>query len=430
MTEFSNRVRGIVRARAEAPTLGEINAKVLEIHEVFAAFKAANDERLKGIEKGRDDVVTNEKVDRINADVTSLTKVIDGMKETVEAMKLGGGATNGLRGNVQTPERKQYASTFNTWFRKGGETVEAGLKNLAVKAALSSQSDADGGFLLPEEMDSTITRVVANLSAMRGIARVVSTSSYEYKTLVSQGGATSGWVGEEASRTTTNTPTLSEISVPAGEIYANCFSSQRMLDDASVNIEQWLADEVAITFAEQEGAAFISGNGVNRPMGFLSYSPVANASYAWGRIGYIATGTSGAFATAGADNLISLHYALRPGYRSNGTFIMSDVTLGTVRAFKDTTNQYIWAPPTADAPASILGKPVVTDENMPTIAANSYSVAFGDFNRGYLINDRLQARVLRDPYTNKPYVNFYTTKRVGGGVVNFEAIKTLKFGTS
>jgi HK97 family phage major capsid protein len=429
MNSISNsRVRGIVAARAEGmPT--DIKAAVDRIHSAFEEFKASNDARIKEVAKGFDDVVTNEKLGKINAEMTDLTKAIDGMKETVEAMKLGG-AANGLRGNAQTPERKQYASTFNTWFRKGGETVEAGLKDLAVKAALSSQSDADGGFLLPEEMDSTITRVVSNLSAMRGIARVVSTSSYEYKTLVSQGGATSGWVGEEASRGTTNTPKLSEISVPAGEIYANCFSSQRMLDDASVNIEQWLADEVATTFAEQEGAAFISGNGVNSPMGFLSYSPVANASYAWGRIGYIATGTSAAFATAGADNLISLHYALRPGYRSNGTFIMSDVTLGAVRAFKDTTNQYIWAPPTADAPASILGKPVVTDENMPTIGANTYSVAFGDFNRGYLINDRLQARVLRDPYTNKPYVNFYTTKRVGGGVVNFEAIKTLKFGTS
>jgi hypothetical protein len=414
-------------ARAEAPTLGDINAKVAEIHQVFAAFKEANDERLKAIEKGRDDVVTNEKVDRINADVTSLTKAIDGMKETVEAMKLSGGASNGLRGKVQTPERQAYAGQFNTWFRKGGENVEAGLKDLAVKAALTSQSDPDGGFLLPEEMDSTITRVVANLSAMRGLARVVSTSSYEYKTLVSQGGATSGWVGEEASRSSTSTPTLSEISVPAGEIYANAYASQRILDDASLDIAAWLAEETSITFAEQEGAAFISGNGVNRPMGFLSYTPVANASYAWGKIGFVATGTSGAFATAGADNLIALHYALRPGYRTNGTFIMSDVTMGTVRTFKDTTNQYIWAPPTLSGPETILGKPVATDENMPAVAPNSYSVAFGDFRRGYLINDRMAARVLRDPYTNKPYVNFYTTKRVGGGVVNFEAIKTLKF---
>jgi HK97 family phage major capsid protein len=425
-TNLNRRVRGIAAVRAEMPT--DIKAAVERIHTTFEAFKAENDARLKDIEKGRADVVTTEKLGKINADMDGLTKAIDAMKESVEGMKLNGG--NGLRGNAQSPERRAYAGQFNTWFRKGGETVESGLRDLAVKAALSSQSDADGGFLLPEEMDSTITRVVANLSAMRGLARVVSTSSYEYKTLISQGGATSGWVGEEAARGTTNTPTLSEISVPTGEIYANCFSSQRMLDDASVNIEQWLADEVAITFAEQEGAAFISGNGVNRPMGFLSYSPITNASYVWGRIGYVFTGTSGAFATAGADNLIALHYALRPGYRSNGTFIMSDVTLGTVRAFKDTTNQYIWAPPTADAPSSILGKPVATDENMPTIAANSFSVAFGDFSRGYLINDRLAARVLRDPYTNKPYVNFYTTKRVGGGVVNFEAIKTLKFGTS
>jgi HK97 family phage major capsid protein len=423
-TNPNSRVRGIVAARAEGMP-ADIKAAVDRIHTAFEEFKASNDAKIAEVKKGFDDVVTNEKLGKINADMDSLTKAIDAMKETVESAKLGGG--NGLRGNAQTAERKAYAGQFNTWFRKGGEQVEAGLKDMAIKAALTSQSDPDGGFLLPEEMDGTITRVVANLSAMRGLARVVPTSSYEYKTLVSQGGATSGWVGEEAARGATSTPTLSEISVPAGEIYANAYASQRMLDDASIDIAAWLADETAITFAEQEGAAFISGNGVNRPMGFLSYTPVANASYAWGKIGFVATGSSGAFATAGADNLIALHYALRPGYRSNGTFIMSDVTLGTVRTFKDTTNQYIWAPPTADAPASILGKPVATDENMPTIAANSFSVAFGDFRRGYLINDRMAARVLRDPYTNKPYVNFYTTKRVGGGVVNFEAIKTLKF---
>ncbi len=426
---FNRRVRGIVAARADSMP-ADIKAAVERIHNTFEAFKEANDKRLADIEKGRDDVVTNEKVDRINAEVSTLTKHIDGLKESVEAMKLGGGASNAIRGKVQTPERAAYASQFNTWFRKGGEQAEAGLKDLAVKAAFTSQSDPDGGFLLPEEMDSTITRVVANLSAMRGLARVVSTSSYEYKTLVSQGGATSGWVGEEASRGTTNTPTLSEISVPAGEIYANAFASQRILDDASMDIAAWLADETAITFAEQEGAAFINGNGVNRPMGFLSYTQVANASYAWGSIGYIATGSAGAFATAGADNLMDLHYALRPGYRANGTFIANDVTIGVIRKFKDTTNQYLFAPPTADMPATILGKPVATDENMPAIAANSFSVAFGDFRRGYLINDRLAARVLRDPYTNKPYVNFYTTKRVGGGVVNFEAIKTLRFATS
>lgn len=414
----ARRFRGAVAVRAETP---DINATLAELNRTFAAFREVNDRRLSELERGREDVVTNEHVDRINASISELTETVNGQRETLDALRVGGS-----NGNQASPEAREHRAAFNSWFRRGQEP-EAGMAALEVRAALTTQSDPDGGFVVPVEMDASISRVLAAQSAMRGLARVVTTSGRGYKTLVSQGGATAGWVGEQASRPSTSTPTLAEIEVPAGEIYANAYATQRLLDDASIDIEAWLADEVAITFAEKEGTAFITGNGVNQPMGILSYTPIANASYAWGKLGFVATGSAGAFATAGADNLIDLLGALKPGHRNNAAFLTSDATLTTMRKFKSTTNEYIWAPPTVTGPETILGKPVVTDDNMPAVAANSYSVAVGDFQRGYLINDRLGARVLRDPYTNKPYVNFYTTKRVGGGVVNFEAIKLLKF---
>jgi HK97 family phage major capsid protein len=215
-------------------------------------------------------------------------------------------------------------------------------------------------------------------------------------------------------------------------MYANPMTTQGMLDDGIVDIAAWLADEVNITFAEQEGAATMTGNGVKRPRGLFAYDTVANASYAWGSVGFVVSGGASGFASsAPADALIELYHALKQGYRNNGVFLTSDATLAAMRKFKDGQGNYLWAPPTvADAPSTILGKPVRTDDNCPAVAANAFPVAFGDFKRAYLMVDRQGIRVLRDPYTNKPYVGFYTTKRVGGGIANFEAVKLLKIAAS
>lgn len=421
MIKHSPRVRGIVAARAEA---GDLNSTIVELNRAFAAFRDKNDERLTALERGRDDVVTNEHVDRINADVSRLTGVIEAQQQTIDAMRIGGGAGSGV-----SAEAREHATAFNQWFRRG-DVAEATLRDLQVRAALTSQSDPDGGFVVPEEMDTMIGRVLSTVSAMRSICRVVSTGSAEFSLLVNKGGSTGSWVGEEDSRGTTSTPNLAEISIQAMELSANPGITQRMLDDASFDVSAWLADEVAITFAEMEGAAFISGSGVKRPRGILSYDTVANASYAWGSLGYIVTGAAADFASSNPiDNLIDLMFAAKAGYRNNGTFLTADATVAKIRKFKDTTGQLLWAPPTADAPATILGKPVVTDDNMPVAGANNMIMAFGDFSRGYTITDRVGTRVLRDPFTNKPYVQFYTTKRVGGGVTNYEAIKLLKCST-
>jgi len=424
MKKFSNtRVRGVVAARADA-TPGSINATLAELNTAFAQFREANDRRLSELERGREDVVTAEQVDRINASVSELTASVNEQREQMTALRIGGG-----EGNAPSAEVRAHADAFNRYFRRG-DIAEADLRDLQVRAALTSQSDPDGGFVVPSEMDSQITRVLSTISAMRQVARVVSTSSRDYSVLVNKGGAATSWVGEEDSRGTTATPQLAEITLEAMELSANPGTTQRLLDDASFDVAAWLADEISIVFGEAEGAAFISGNGVRRPRGILSYDTVANASYAWGSLGFVVTGAAAAFAASNPiDNVIDLMMAAKPGYRNNGSFLTSDAVIAKIRKFKDTTGQLLWAPPTADTPATILGKPVVTDDNMPVEAANAFIMAFGDFRRGYTIVDRAGARVLRDPFTNKPYVQFYTTKRVGGGVTNFEAIKLLKCST-
>ena len=404
----------------------QVDKKIEDLGSAFAAFQTANDQRLNDIEKnGRADPLLTEQVDKINTAVGELQKDKDRLDQIEAKMNRGEFGGGGSEENAKA--KAEHTAAFNAMFRKG---QEGGLRDLEVQAALTTQSDPDGGFIVPEEVDTEITRVLGTVSAMRQLARVQVVGSATYKKLHNLGGTASGWVGEQASRPETDTPTLSQLEFPAMELYANPSATQGMLDDGSFDVGAWLAEEVAIEFAEQEGTAFITGDGVAKPRGILSYTNVANASYSWGSVGFISTGTSGDFAAdpAGGDALINLQHALKSGYRNNGNWLMNDLTLAQVRLLKDSNGDYLWrAGLEAGASETLLGKPVETDDNMPDMAANSFSVAFGDFRRGYLITDRMNARVLRDPYTNKPFVMFYTTKRVGGGIQDFAAIKLLKF---
>ncbi|MGE4321933.1 MAG: phage major capsid protein [Sphingobium sp.] len=425
MTVLLNaRARGIVGVRADA---GAATRILNELQTTFETFKAERTKELDDINKKLGDVVQTEKVDRINAEISTLQKSLDEVNTSLAAIKVGGG------GEDVDVDKIEHAKAFDQFFRKG---AEAGLKDMEVKAKLTTQSDPDGGYLVPEETEAGIDRVLGTVSAVRSISRVINVSTDHYKKLVNMGGAASGWVGEEDARPETATPTLREIVINAGEIYANPAATQRSLDDAAFDVASWLADEVSIEFAEQEGAAFVSGDGVNKPRGILSYDTVANASYAWGKLGFIASGKADGFlvpttSASPVDALIDLNGALRQGYRGNARWLMSDKTETAVRKLKTVEGEFIWAPPTATRDVStILGKPVVTDDNMDDVGAGKFPIAFGDFQRGYLITDRLGIRVLRDPYTSKPNVLFYTTKRVGGGVVNFEAIKLLKIAAS
>src|SRR3954451_25344436 len=213
------------------------------------------------------------------------------------------------------------------------------------------------------------------------------------------------------------------------ELYAMPAATQTLLDAAIVNIDEWIAGEVETAFAEQEGAAFVNGDGVNKPKGFLTSDTVDNAAWTWCKLGFVGTGAAGAFPAADpSDKLIELIYALKSGYRQNAAFKMNRRMQSVLRKFKDGQGRYLWQPPAAvGQPATLMGFPVVEAEDMPAIGAGAPAIAFGDFRRGYLVVDRAGVRVLRDPYSAKPYVLFYTTKRVGGGVQDFNAIKLLKF---
>ncbi len=392
-----------------------------EFMRTFQAFKEANDERLDAIAR-RGDVLLDEKVDRING-------AIDAQQRHLEQIAL-----KNARPALETSLRPRHAanrehkSAFESYVR-GGET--AALRALETKA-LSVSSNADGGYLVPPELEREIGQRLATISPIRGIASVREISGNVYKKPFMLTGPATGWVGETDARTQTASPTLDALSFPAMELYAMPAATATLLDDSAVNIDEWIASEVELTFAVQEGAAFVAGDGVNKPKGFVSYTAVANASWSWGNLGYIASGAAGAFAsTDPSDKLVDLIYALKAGYRQNAAFVMNRKTQGAIRKFKDSGGAYLWQPPeTAGSRASLMTFPLVEAEDMPDVAANSLAVAFGDFRRGYLIVDRTGVRVLRDPYSAKPYVLFYTTKRVGGGVQDFDAIKLMKFSAS
>jgi HK97 family phage major capsid protein len=394
-----------------------------EVMRLFEEFKAANDERLGEIERRSGDAVTEEKIDRINS---ALTRRLDELALKTARPSLGAAVDRDAKTAGQ--DLIEHKALFDGYMRTG---ESAGLRDLE-KKAMSVGSNPDGGYLVPEEVERTIGKRLTDISPIRSIAAVRTIGGNVYKKPIMTSGPAVGWVGETDARTQTASPVLDELSFPAMELYAMPAATSTLLDDSAVNLDEWLAGEIELVFAEQEGAAFVNGDGTNKPKGFLSYTTVANASWSWGDIGYIASGAAGAFPVSDpSDVLIDLVYAVKAGYRQNGVFVMNRKTQSVIRKFKDSAGNYLWQPPVAaGGRATLMTFPLVDAEDMPDIAANSLSIAFGDFGRGYLVVDRSGVRVLRDPFTAKPYVLFYTTKRVGGGVQDFDAIKVMKFAAS
>lgn len=402
----------------------EIKRVIEDLGRSFETFKAENDKRLKEIEaKGHADPLLTEKVEKINAEISQIA-ALKKQVEHIETVAGRGGFGGGHSELVQA--KTEYKAAFEKWFRKG---VEGNLAQLAVQASASTLDDTAGGFLVPEEMAATIDRIAGVTSAMRRLASVITIGTDTYKKLVNQGGANSGWVGEKSARIETATPTLAEIAINTKEIYAMPAATQTLLDDSRVDIAAWLGNEVAIEFAEQEGQAFIKGNGVEKPKGLEAYDTVANASYKWGKIGYIASGDASKFTDA--EKLFDLQHALKPIYRNGAVFLMNDNTMLHIRKFKDGDGNYMWRPGLLEgAPDTLLGKPVELDDNVADIGQNTYPIWFANFKRAYLIIDRLGIRVLRDNLTQKPYTLFYTSKRTGAGIILYEAVKALKISVS
>ncbi len=392
-----------------------------ELKALFEQFKAANDERLKQIEaKGHADPLLEGKVDKISAALDALKTQADETQAAYNRI--------GLVGGDGAPVKNEYQQAFSAFARKGD-----------IQAALSTGSDPDGGYTVPIEIDKSIMQLAINDVPMRRLANVITVGTPNYTKLVDKKGITSGWVGETDARTETSTPSLAALTPYWGELYANPAATQTMLDDSFFDVEGWLASSVNEKFSIDENTAFTTGNGTAKPKGILGYATATtvDASRAFGTVQHTITGVAADFATptavlSPADCLVDLVYSLKAAYRQGAVFMANKLTLAKIRKFKDAVDgEYIWSAPTADGIAAgqagtLLGYGIVENEDMPDVGAGALAMAFGDFRRAYTIVDRMGTRVLRDPYTNKPYVHFYTTKRVGGFLTDSNAIKMLK----
>lgn len=325
-------------------------------------------------------------------------------------------------------EYRSYKNAVKSYLKKGEKMLTAD-ETKAMQVGI----DSDGGYLVYADLSGRIVTRLFDLSPIRAIANVQVIGSDALEGVEDLNEADAGWVGEVATRSETNTPGLGKYRIEANEMYAKPKASQKLLDDSSVDIESWLGMKVSDKFARLEGAAFVAGNTPTRPRGFTSYTTAAtaDASRAWGVLEHVKTGANGDFHTTQADPLFDLIAAFKPGYLNGANWVTRRSVMNKIRKFKTTTTlEYIWQPGLQmGQPDRLLGYPIVMAEDMPTLATGSNSMALGNFQLGYQIVDRLGIRVLRDPYTDKPFVQFYTIKRTGGAVVQFEAIKFINFAS-
>ncbi len=357
--------------------------------------------------------------DQAEADITSLRSDVDEVKSRLD--KVARAATRpALGGAAPASNAPEVKSFIDGYLRLGRETELKSINGI---------SPADGGFAVPRQIDALIASRLAKISPIRSIAQVVQTGSSGYRKLISTSGIASGWVSEAAARPETGTPQFAEIAPPTGDLFANPAASQVMLDDAAFDLENWLANEIATEFARAEGAAFVRGTGVNQPEGFLNTikATTDDNSRAFGAVQYIGTGNATGLGTSLDTKLIDLVHAMKAGHRQGATFVMNATTLAAVRKLKTSDGAFVWQPGlTEGQPNRLLGYPIIEAEDMPDVAGGAFPIAFGNFRDGYLIAERSATRVLRDPFTNKPFVHFYSTKRIGGKVLDSNAIKLLK----
>ena len=323
-----------------------------------------------------------------------------------------------------------HKKAFSAYLRHGDDEALRGL--MLESKALSTAVPGDGGFLVDPRTADTVKSMLVSTASIRSIASVVTVDASNFDVLIDRSDVGTGWVTETGSVTETATPLIERISIRLHQLAAMPKASQRLLDDSAFDVEGWLAEKIASRFIRSESAAFVNGDGVDKPKGFLLPAKVPNATWTWGNLGYVASGAAADFPTTNAvDCIVNLVYALAAPYRANATFVMNSRTAGAVRKMKDADGRFMWADGLAVAePPRLMGYPVLVCEDMPDIAANAHAIAFGDFAAGYTIAERTDLRILRDPFSAKPHVLFYATKRVGGDISDYAAIKLLRFALS
>ncbi|HDL6852821.1 TPA: phage major capsid protein [Yersinia enterocolitica] len=388
-----------------------------ELNQRFSEFKEKNDKRIDAIEQEKGKLAGD--VETLNGKLSELDNLKTSLEEEIKSLKRPGGGTN-------TKTATEHKSAFMQFVRKGKED---GLRELEQKA-LNTGTDADGGYAVPEELDRTLLDILKDEVIMRQESTVITVGTSDYKKLVNLHGAGSGWVGEQVARPATNTPQLAQIIPFMGEIYGNPQATQTMLDDGFFDVEAWINSSLSLEFSEQEEIAFTNGTGVLKPKGFLAYTSTdeKDSVREFGKLQHL---LSGAAAAVTADSIIQMIYTLRKVHRNGAKFMMNNNSLFKIRILKDERGDYLWRPGLElDQPSMLAGYGIAENEQMPDIVADAKAIAFGNFKRGYTIVDRIGTRILRDPYTNKPFVGFYTTKRTGGMLADSQAIKLLKIGAA
>lgn len=392
-------------------SIQEITERVHSLGNAWEQFKHVNDARLKEIErKGHADGLYEEHLRRIS-------DALDNNKRRLDTIETVHGRLNGDANGKSFEDASEYKAAFRNYLRKG---MDAGLEQIQMKS-LSVGTDADGGYLVTNQMAEAIMATIKESSPIRDLARVETISSDSLDLIEDTGEMSAAWVAETADRDETNNAQIGKNTIDTFEMYAQPKATQKLIDDASIDIEAWVAQRIGEKFARLEATAFVSGNGTTQPKGLLSYT----AGTSFGQVQQILSGTDGAVTS---DGLVKLYYALKDEHAKRATFLMHRTTVQAVRLLKEsTTDQYLWQPGlAAGTPDTLLGVPVALATDMPVPANDALAVAIADFKAAYLIVDRVGVRILRDPYTAKPFVKFYATKRVGGEVVNSEAIKLLK----
>lgn len=432
----------------EAPSMEQIGRTLDQLGTAVEAHRKATDEQLAELKKlGTVTPETRAKIDRIDAVLDDLAE----QKKQLEALITRAsrpGAGVGGREDRETAESREHRAALVDWMRDPSNPEKrtrlyAAQKDVAKKQGSEgwetratqtvTSTGSAGGFALPEEIAREIARLSVDISPIRQIATVRTVGTPDYKELFDVNGAAFEWLGEAATRNQTNTPDLAEVAPTFGLASAKPQASEESLDDLFFNVENWLITSAAEAIAQGEGAAFVAGNGTNRPTGFLSGpAPLSttDASRAFGTLQYIPSGQAAAMPTS-ADVFLDMIYALRARYRANARWVTSKLVMSALRKYKDTTNQYLWQPSLQiGTPDSFLGYPMVEAEDMPAVGANTFPLAIGDFREGYLICDRVGMRITRDEITTPGFVKFYIRKRVGGRLRNTQAIKLLKIATT